>query len=70
MIPFDYLFFGLLAVVALLSIADLLLVIVWRRLRTRLHSERGVRDWIQVWPPDDQERDYTPVPDWFHKRKR
>jgi len=54
MIPFDYLFIGLLAVVALLSIADLLLVIVWRRLRARLNSERGVRDWVQVWPPDDQ----------------
>jgi hypothetical protein len=64
MIPFDILFFALIATALLVIAVELLYM---RRPRRRASDRRR---WSQVKPPDDQERDSTPVPDWFHKRKR
>jgi hypothetical protein len=67
MIPFDYLFVGLL-VVLVVGIA----IERWRTRAERYLDKRVDRHFIQITPPDDedQKRDYTPVPDWSHKRKR
>ena len=65
MIPFDYLFIALL-VVLVVGIA----IERWRTRDERYLDRRVDRQWTQVKPPDDQDRDYTPVPDWSHRRKR
>ena len=63
MTPFDMLFFALVATLLLIIAVEL-----WMLHRAPVEDDREA--WIQVKPPDDQERDYTPVPDWCHKRKR
>jgi len=64
MTPFDILFFALIATAVLVIGVEL-----WY-MRPKPPADEPLEPWVQVKPPDDQERDYTPVPDWFHKRKR
>ena len=53
MTPFDMLFFGLLALLTLVALADLLVIVRVERRRNRPPRDAGVRRWIQVWPPDE-----------------
>lgn len=48
MTPFDYLFLALLLVVVLVNGVEF-----WRIRRRLAARDRGVRRWIQVWPPDE-----------------